>query len=482
MISELSQNWSVVGVASDGLELKELILSKRPDLAIVDIKMPYLSGLEAIQATQSQCPQMKWIVLTGYSEFTFAKEALKLGAFNYLLKPIDQTELASSLKDIEVVLQSRHDLINFKFGSWITDVCHGLGSELVTEEPAYPEVQEIQMFVFYMDSCLEEGVKFERLSVFYKKLRDMVYGSLQSQRNVRFAFVFLPGGELALIVGNHTAPNFKRLIDNVSLDLEQAVQEASGQNGWGVTLITADCGSYKDLKTQLDLLHSVSDMRVVCGIQRKWNLDELLKESNEDRGNLIKTIFKMVKYFEERSQALYMNELNECKAHLEKVDQLHNDKVKRVVSHYLKMTIGCQLDVKASATEWVKQLQDCGQQLLTAPIRKVQRPLDIVQQALLYIERNYMNEISILQIADELQVTPNYLSSIFHKRMGTTLIKYLTQLRLNKAQELLKESNAQVQAVAEMVGYVNPRYFAKLFTDMFGCTPSDFKKNPRLPS
>jgi len=90
--------------------------------------------------------------------------------------------------------------------------------------------------------------------------------------------------------------------------------------------------------------------------------------------------------------------------------------------------------------------------------------------------RKVIKDINILQIADELQVTPNYLSTVFHKKMDITFIKHLTRIRLIKAQQLLLETNAQVQEVAELVGYVNPRYFAKLFTELTGYYPSDYKK------
>nr|WP_275983826.1 helix-turn-helix transcriptional regulator [Paenibacillus hamazuiensis] len=88
-----------------------------------------------------------------------------------------------------------------------------------------------------------------------------------------------------------------------------------------------------------------------------------------------------------------------------------------------------------------------------------------------------MEDIGIGQIAGELNVTPNYLSSLFHKKTGCTFVKYLTRLRMYKAKELLAETGLQVQQVAEKVGYYSSRHFTKLFKDTNGVYPSDFKKN-----
>ena len=167
-------------------------------------------------------------------------------------------------------------------------------------------------------------------------------------------------------------------------------------------------------------------------MNRRWHLQDWAKDLDEEHLQLCKRVAKLVKHYEESSYALYINAISECKERFEKMCQDQHRKVKGMVSQYLSTTIGCRLDVKEPAGVWIKQLQEHGQLLLSVQIPKMQRPQDTVQQTLFFIEKNYMNEISILQIADELQVTPNYLSTLFHKKMGTTFIKYLTNIRLKK--------------------------------------------------
>ncbi|KRE69739.1 response regulator transcription factor [Paenibacillus sp. Soil750] len=476
MISELSQTWNIVGTASDGREMMELIRNEQPDLAIVDIKMPYLSGIEAIQLIRNEYPKMKWIVLTGYSEFSFAQDAIRLGASNYLLKPVDQAELALSLSDIELALLTQNDGMNVKFGSRMTDICHGLVVDDGLEDSAEQKITDFHLFVFYVDSGLEESLKSSRLSSFYKQMRERIGSRLQGHSKIRYSFIFLPSGELALITESNE-PNITRLMGKVALDMEQVMQEAVIGNEFCLTMLTAQCHSYSGVKEQLDGLQRVSVMRIGYGMNRRWHLQDWVKGTDEEHLQLCKCVEKLVKHYEESSYALYINAISECRERFEKMchDQQHR-KVKSMISQYLSSTIGCRLDVKETADVWIKQLKEHGQLLLSVHIPKMQRPQDTVQQTLLFIEKSYMNEISILQIADELKVTPNYLSTIFHKKMGTTFIKYLTNIRLKKSQELLKDPHVQVQKVAEMVGYSNPRYFAKLFTDQYGCNPSDYRR------
>jgi two-component system response regulator YesN len=86
-----------------------------------------------------------------------------------------------------------------------------------------------------------------------------------------------------------------------------------------------------------------------------------------------------------------------------------------------------------------------------------------------------MYDIGIGQIAEQLHMTPNYLSTLFHKKTGSTFMVYLTKTRMLRAKELLADPHIQIQQVAEQVGYSSARYFTKLFTESVGCYPSEYR-------
>lgn len=117
---------------------------------------------------------------------------------------------------------------------------------------------------------------------------------------------------------------------------------------------------------------------------------------------------RLVKVFQEGSHANYINMVNEMKAIMDGGNLFNDVKLKHAISQFICNAIQCPLDEKRPLAEWIQKIKDHGQLLLTH-ISKAERPHSIIQQALLFIEKNYMKDTSILQIADELQVKPNYL-------------------------------------------------------------------------
>jgi two-component system response regulator YesN len=473
MINELDQGWIIVGVASDGNELVDLIRLHKPDLAIVDIKMPYLSGLEAIQLTQQESPQMQCIVLTGYSEFSYAREALKLGAMNYLLKPVDSEELKSSLLTVKQTVQKRDLLNNKRVETAIISMGYGLISNLDDLDDQDLSELNYKVCVFFMDSGLEEKNQASQLLLFYRKVKDKL--DLRVQAESHYAFIFLTNGELALISALHkdakSAKDWEALIQEI-----ETILQATCSEGFCLTMIETEPCSPFTLKESIDEINKASLLRILYGVNKRWQLNQWVKNQQQDELKLCKIILTLVKSFLEGSYANFINKTNELKEILD-ATQLFNDKsIRNAITHFLNNTILSSLSSSSLYGSWIQALKDHGEKLL-AQIPRAERPQDIVQQALLIVEKNYMKDINILQLADELQVTPNYLSTVFHKKMDITFIKYLTRIRLIKAQQLLLETNAQVQEVAELVGYANPRYFTKLFTEFTGCYPSDYKKS-----
>ncbi|CAM4063461.1 AraC family transcriptional regulator [Paenibacillus alkaliterrae] len=149
----------------------------------------------------------------------------------------------------------------------------------------------------------------------------------------------------------------------------------------------------------------------------------------------------------------------------------------RAVSSYLKGAINFTLNTGSSPKEWMEALLSHGEKLLTESTSEDRLQGDWIQQVIRYVNENYMNDIGIGQIASEFRVTPNYFSSLFHKKHGITFVKFLTETRMLNAKELLlKNPTIKVQQVAENVGYFGSRHFTKLFVEYFDCYPSKLNK------
>ena len=116
-----------------------------------------------------------------------------------------------------------------------------------------------------------------------------------------------------------------------------------------------------------------------------------------------------------------------------------------------------------------------GEPLLNETTREEIQSSDLIAQVTAFVDRNYMDNIGIGQIAEQLNITPNYLSALFHKKTGINFMGYLKKIRMLKAKELLADPNIQIQQVAERVGYFSARHFARLFAETFGCLPSEYR-------
>jgi two-component system response regulator YesN len=142
---------------------------------------------------------------------------------------------------------------------------------------------------------------------------------------------------------------------------------------------------------------------------------------------------------------------------------------------FLNQSIGSQLTAGQSPKEWVQVLEQYDV-LFPAPLPKEEfQNTDIVDQVIAFMHENFMTNIGIGQIAEQLNITPNYLSTLFHKKTGINFMTYLKKIRMLKAKELLTDPNIQVHQVAEQVGYLSPRHFARLFAEHHGCLPSEYR-------
>ncbi|WP_158630146.1 response regulator [Cohnella sp. AR92] len=476
MIEEMDDDYFIAGVASDGRQLVEVIRDKQPDFAIVDIKMPYLSGIEAINDLKRDFPHLEWIILSGYSEFTLAQEAIKLGASGYLLKPAGVSELRAALDKVRTTLLARTEFMNNKFEAAMISLGYGLGSGLSPEESRRFNELQFLIATFSVDSGLADKEQLRLLSGFCCKAKER----LRTIEDPHFchSLLFLDNGEPAIICGFKKDRASKRTRELVQAELSECMR-ASIQPAFGLTMIGAECDSSDRIKSTLDDLRAASRFRILCGINRSWRGQELNRNKCEREIQWCEKMMKLAKSYSEGSHALYLAQLAEIKPLFEAGLAMDMKKAKQNTSDYLLHAIQCRLDADEPLERWIPKLKEHGQ-LLLAQVAKPDRPQDCVLKALLYMEANYMRDISVLQVASEFQVSANYLSTVFHRKTGSTFMKHLTQIRMRKAKELLEHSDCRVHDVAERVGYANPRYFSKLFLEFTGKSPIAYKRTSNV--
>jgi two-component system response regulator YesN len=244
-------------------------------------------------------------------------------------------------------------------------------------------------------------------------------------------------------------------------------------------LQTGNCSSYEELQQKLNWLQRFSLLRTICGIGKTLYMAELAQyETQPDLVEVSHILIDLSNHYRKKMYLNFMKDLDILEGKLRKNDKF-NHHTKTCVADFLNHTVSCQLEIHQNIAAWKKILQACGERLLLDPQKKDKR--DIVDQVISFVDEKYMLDIGIGQIAMQLHVTPNHLSSIFHKKVGMTFMKYLTSIRMHRAKELLADPELPIQDIATQVGYYSSRHFTKTFTDFFGYYPSDCRKKSMQP-
>ncbi|MFD2614877.1 response regulator [Paenibacillus gansuensis] len=477
MIQDMDPDWHIVGEAANGEDMLELVAEHKPNVAIVDIRMPKMNGLDAIRLGKSCSPMTKWVIVSGYSDFTYAQEALKLCASDYLLKPVSPGDLERALQETYKDNQELIALHNRQFENNLQALLNGI-------LPLHQEDREgifhrgtFIACVFLLDSAPAAPSESEAQQGLYCTLAKSVSGGLAY--GVNLAIVPLPSGNLAAIGAWDKAlcPEGRSRIVQF---LNHAAELASG-NGDGLIRTTCidsgECRGFAELSAKLQLLQKWYGLRTILGIGRRYSYPELAEAAAvPERLEAGRLLAEARMQLQNGYHLQYRRAVDELETALSKTSGIGLGELLGTISECVAFTCGIAPGSALTDKEIITALVQYGERCLRQSKPKDGTNADLVQQVIHYIEQHYTEDIGIGIIAGQLAVSPNYLSTLFHKKTGVTFVKYLTRIRLAKAEELLVNSNLQVREIAERVGYLSTRHFTKLFTGAYGIYPSDYRK------
>ncbi|TDF89805.1 response regulator transcription factor [Paenibacillus piri] len=463
--------------ARNGRELIEVTERIQPEAAFVDIRMPGKSGLEAIQEAAPLSLHTQWIIVTGFADFQYAQEALRLQAIEYLLKPVEIHDLRNLLTKIRQTALLQIIERNKLFESDMLYLFHGLIDEQKEEDPTINTSGRLRCQIIYMDSCYSETEKSVAVKLFFNTIRTTM--SRHYHKDLELATLILPNGDWA-VVGRYTTSLGAEQLDNIFSSHSELVQRVE-EPGLAFTLVGSEqCNSYTALLDEVTEINNISHFRCSLGISRSWTKEDLLKaQSQPIISRQCHTLIKAVDEYHKGHYVGYMDTIGQfIKNYHEQQDSLIENT--RAFSRFLNCSINAPVLVPAKEEEWFESLKNVGENLLDKKIRQTEPKTDLVTKTIAYIENHYSGDITLGRVAEQFSVTPNHLSSLFHKRTGTTFMQYVTKLRMLKAKELLSDPSIQVQQAAEQVGYFSSRHFTKLFKEFFECYPSEFKKQIQM--
>ncbi len=507
-----SLGFEVQGYAHNGLEALEMAEEQQPDVVMTDIKMPYMDGLELSRRLKEQYPTVKIIIFSGFDEFEYAKEAIRLEAEEYILKPIDAEELSTVFQRIHTALdrefdekQNIHMLKNYYLES-LPILQENFCTALIEgREPAESLSRDMMDYQISLEgpwyaivilhnsiSLAPEGINPLLITVSVRKLWEE---HLDPRWKARF-FSYL--GNTVMIVQLEQPTALTRLTNDcqVLCRLSKHVSHATITAGIGKAV-----GSILSLPEAYAKAREAISYRVIYGRGQAINIMEVAPETRkepvpeatgEDRDECMYPIFKAIKINTEAEVDRQIDAFLAREAPVNPSLQEYRFFVMELVTaqhHFitanhlsLEQVFGREEDIyqkvlhfdRRELSLWLKESAHRMQELLRASRCDTTR--SFVAKAEAYVHENYSSkDLTVESICDYLGISAAYFSTVFKRETGKTFINYLTDVRMERAVHMLLDENEKTYVIAEAVGYSDPNYFSYAFKKKFGISPSKYK-------
>ncbi|MFD0828287.1 response regulator transcription factor [Neobacillus sp. M.A.Huq-85] len=472
-----SFNCSIIGEAENGEKALNFIQNNSVDLAIIDINMPLMDGLELARILHNEQKNLFITFLTGYEKFEYAKRAVQLEVFDYLLKPVRAEDLTEMLQKFKNKKETEN-----------------LATTVIKQG-------ELKSYIFYH---LLNGPITAMISQAYHDLFPLLKGK-------SCCFLLLSPDEpievieqlkLTKFVVNYLSPSSVYPFElNDKIFLPFLLENVNPNK---LTLLLKELSTYFNTSFSIGFSPETNNLKLFGEIfqKAKFALHNRLTQgpgkvhfyaipSASSENIIMEKINKLSIFVKSGNEELSKNELENI-LHLCKENQIPSIKffsfIKELISSIskgiddfeLKKDYFIELNHFEKFTEQFRSIEEIKNYLMNLLIEAIsisQQSLSelksISVKAINLMEESFRDcEIGLSSIADHLHVNPSYLSRIFKKETGTTIIEYLTKIRMENARQLLLNGCKNIQFVAEMTGYNDPHYFSRCFKKYYQVPPS----------
>lgn len=455
IIEENTDRFELIYETTDSVDALEQITIQRPDVVFTDIRMPEMSGIELMHNVRERGIKTEFIVISGFAEFSYVQQAMQEGASDYQLKPFDRNTAKVMLDKLYEKLESKRRVDDFELYSLLRDRKDNVES----------------------------------------LLRQQFGGELYSKL------------QIVLLYYNHT--DFRRMTLDIGNDAQCMVLKVGPRK----CIYIVNCNEDKTdaVYEKLSLLENSVEKAAVSRIGDSVDLfEQLLKETEttimdafvypEQRiFNFKKTQRDIINQFEEHIADLYANkkkrQIGEFLANLGNVFIDNNLGIEDAVYFWNRMALLSSkmdndivfeyLDIYEMTERFadVHEMSNyLAQQYLDDKVEQSGTVNDKFFDMLRYIDKNYAETLLLKELCYQFFINMSYCCELFQKHKNMTFSQYLTDVRINKACDLLKYQKVTVSEACDMVGYKDYFYFNKVFKKKVGCTPAEYRKNESIES
>lgn len=456
----------VILEAKNGKELIEKCISYQPNLVFADINMPYLDGISAIEQCQHLTPLTQFAIISAYSDFTYAQKCVSLNISDYILKPIDPQQLKECYEKLLKKYNQASVINNSQFQTHLMNV-YNLFDEIGFDPSLAPTISNANIlygFTLFID-CINDSAVYTQL---YNKLLNMFnqIGIESMKHHVNHASLNSKEGSLRVVFAVPSLKVGEWLIHEIN---HKFIKNAG--------LHHHISGFYTIQSNLSDLYLASSKMQKARALRFHFSLGNIhdfsktfeLSENQMNFYKLVQDLLDAYLQIDEHKFLDLFNDLKKYKKHNESFIQLSS------IISYLQIFTDKKIECQRFS-QVIDLFNDLLQKMHSyMPSNNKNGRIDKIKK---FIDLNYMNDITINSIAEQFELTPNYLSKLFHDQTQRKFIDYLAEVRISNAKRiLLQNRDTPIKEVALMVGYYNPRYFTNVFVKINNCYPSEFRKN-----
>lgn len=472
----------VIDEGEDGDDGLNKILIHNPDIVIADVKMPGMTGIQMIDAAIKNGFKGKAVILSGYSDFAYAKEAMSLGVKRFILKPVDEDELIECLKSLsaEIIAEKESSIKLQKGSEYLNESAIKallVGDASGSDSSALKEYSSGYKFNVVLISSTEKN-NFESRQFVLDKIRRQ----LSEMENVEAVPIDL-NGMLAVIFKDNSDESILECMSRINLDYRGKVFAAIGES---VTTAQEISVSYRSANE----IYSNRFLYLHYGVISAEKIREQSSENAAAPETIAAQIFPFMEIndkerlegcFARFQESLCKNRFTPEKIRVLCITTVLNTKsliIKSVgekkAESFKDDYIVSQIGSLGSLHEIIELMKKEFTEFSDSVYGRTTK--STMERVVQYIHANYNQELRLEMLANIFGYNSAYLGKVFHQYMGDNFNNYLDKIRITEAKRLLAEDEYKVYEVAEKVGYTNINYFHNKFKKYVGVSPLNYKK------
>ena len=469
-------NYQVIGTAENGKEGLEKIRSLQPELVVTDIRMPEISGIEMIRQARKEGIDCECIILSGYSDFSYAQEAIELGMLSYLLKPIDEDELIRSLEKISYEIKKKMQIEKYQDYSLAA-----LIKDYIIRGQYNNNLEVFLSFDFYQ----LVGCFFNHNEINHEQMKEKMKKNLPQN-----TFLFSHSNGVFILICDESALTVQNIVTAVE-------KEINLEKKMGVFVISSRASSVKKLR---HLYHEIEELenkqylfptlsilsqQIIADEVEKKNSTFLL-DKQDLRINLLQAIMSgkrtHIKSYMEQLFTYYQKNMwavstikadlsNLCSYCFETIEEELDKPLKESEKNKVVSVIWTKKSLYETFDFLKEVFMDIGRMFYEKNEKK-----DVVEDIVQITYKHYDEDLTLQYLGKTLNYSYSYLGKKFKAQKQKSYRTFLDEVRIEQAKKLLREDKYLIYEVSDKVGYTNADYFYKKFKKMVGISPKSYQK------